>query len=420
MKKNDPIYIGENAIDHLVDYLNAHGLTRFTLVADENTHAALGKRVDDALRAQNGYDVTTLVLTGEEIIADAHYLLHVLANSPVAEQVFIAVGSGTITDICRFASHRSKNNFIAMPTAPSVDGFTSVGAPLVLAGVKQTLNCQPPLAVFADLPTLQQAPKRLIAAGFGDIVGKYTSLADWELGRLLWNEPYDANIAERARAGLHACVRHADEISSASADGIRYLMDSLVESGLCMLELGSSRPASGSEHHCSHYWEMMLLQEGRPALLHGAKVGFATTLMIEQYGKIRAMSRQEMLDRLEAAELPDRDAEIAAIRQAYGDGADGVISAQAAFLDLPPEAFDQLKHRIAAHWDEIQAIAAALPTSDDVVASLKQVGTPTSAEELGLTADEVRRARQYGHYLRDRFTVMKLSRVLDLALTGES
>jgi glycerol-1-phosphate dehydrogenase [NAD(P)+] len=417
MKKNDPIYIGENAVEQLVSYLDAHDLTRCTVVADDNTYAALGKQVDDTLRAQAGYDVTTLVLTGEEIIADAHYLLRVLANSPAAEQTFIAIGSGTITDICRFASHRTRNNFISMPTAPSVDGFTSVGAPLVIDGVKQTLNCHPPLAVFADLPTLQNAPERLIAAGFGDIVGKYTSLADWELGRLLWDEPYDEDIARRARTGLETCVRHADEIATASAEGIRYLMDSLVESGLCMVELGSSRPASGAEHHCSHYWEMMLLQEGRPAMLHGAKVGFATTLILEQYNKIRTMSRREMLDRLETVELPDRENEIAVIRQAYGDVADGVIETQQAFLNLTPEDFDQLKRKIAEHWEDIQAVAAALPATEDVVAALKKVGTPTSAEALGLTADEVRRARSYGHYLRDRFTVMKLSRVLDIALT---
>ncbi|MEO1442070.1 MAG: iron-containing alcohol dehydrogenase, partial [Chloroflexota bacterium] len=177
MKKNDPIYIGENATDHLLNYLNEHGLKQLTLVADDNTYAALGEQVDKALRAQD-FDVTTIVLTGEEVIAGDPYLVQVLAKAPVADHTFIAVGGGTITDITRFISHRTKNNFISMPTATSVDGFTSIGAPLVLDGVKQTLISQPPLAVFADLPTLQNAPQRLIASGFGDMVGKYTSLAD--------------------------------------------------------------------------------------------------------------------------------------------------------------------------------------------------------------------------------------------------
>ena len=39
------------------------------------------------------------------------------------------------------------------------------------------------------------APQRLIAAGFGDMIGKITSLADWKLGSILWDEPYDTAIA---------------------------------------------------------------------------------------------------------------------------------------------------------------------------------------------------------------------------------
>jgi glycerol-1-phosphate dehydrogenase [NAD(P)+] len=415
LKTNNPIYIGDSAVDELLKYVEANGLNQFTLVSDANTYAALGRQVEAALQGK-AYNLTTIVLDGEEVIAGGDYLLQVLANAPVADHTFIAVGSGTITDITRFISYRTKNTFISMPTATSVDGFTSIGAPLVLDGVKQTLISQAPLAVFADLPTLQNAPKRLIASGFGDMVGKYTSLADWQLGRMLWDEPYDEDIAKRARTGLDTCINYANEIGKADADGIRYLMDGLVESGLCMLEFGSSRPASGAEHHCSHYWEMMLLNEGRPALLHGQKVGFATTLIIGQYNKLRSLSRQDVMDRLEAATLPDRAEEEAIIREAYGDAAEQVIRDQSAFLDMTPEKFDATKRKIAEHWDDILAIAESLPSVEEVTAALDKVGGPTTAEELGVTDDEVQRALRYGHFLRNRFTVMKLSRILDISL----
>ena len=62
-------------------------------------------------------------------------------------------------------------------------------------------------------------------------------------------------------------------IGQASPSGIEKLMDSLVDSGMCMLDFGNSRPASGAEHYMSHFLEMKLLREGRPAVLHGAKVG---------------------------------------------------------------------------------------------------------------------------------------------------
>ncbi len=39
-------------------------------------------------------------------------------------------------------------------------------------------------------------------------------------------------------------------------------MEGLIEAGFCMLDFGNSNPASGAEHHMSHYWEMKLLREG--------------------------------------------------------------------------------------------------------------------------------------------------------------
>ncbi len=348
----DPIYVGSDAISKLVEYADQKQLRRFTIVCDDNTYRALGQRVQQAL-AEHGLAVNVVRLTGAEVIADEHYLVQVLVEAPLDDRTYLTVGSGTLTDITRFVSHRTGKAFISMPTAPSVDGFTSIGAPIVISGVKQTILCQAPVALFADLDTLCSAPNKLIAAGFGDMIGKITSLADWKVGHIVWDEPFDEAIFKRSQAAIASCIKHAPEIGQNSREGVRQLMDALIESGLCMLDFGNSRPASGAEHHASHYWEMKLLQEHRPAILHGAKVGFALTLVAEQYAKLRALSRQQMLDRLEAATLPDREQEIAAIRQGYGALADDVIREHAPFLDLTEAGFERVKKRIAECWDEI-------------------------------------------------------------------
>ena len=403
MNPINPIYIGNNAIDELIAYCNHHGLKRLTLVADDNTYAALGQRVEAALQAQ-AFDLTSIVLHGEEIIADEQHLIRVLANAPVADQTFIAVGSGTITDITRFVSHRSRNPFLSIPTAPSVDGFTSIGAPLVLDGLKQTIISQPPLAVFADLPTLQAAPRPLIAAGFGDMLGKITSLADWKLGALLWDEPYDEAIAQRAQAALDGCIHHVDAIAAGDDTGIRHLMDSLIDSGLCMLEFGSSRPASGAEHHASHYWEMMLLRAGRPAILHGAKVGVATIQIATLYNRLALISPEQSHDVLANATLPDRQRETETIQAAYGPAAEAIIAGQTDFLNMSQADFDALKSRIERHWDEILAIANTVPESKQIAADARhKVGGPTSGQDLGLDPNETVQGFAYGHYLRNRF-----------------
>lgn len=403
----------DKAEEHLIAFCQENGYHRLLMVADRNTYAAQGEAVEKALR-NAGFDLKTVVFSSPEVVADAQHILDVLVEADRQERIFIAVGSGTLTDITRFSSHRTKTSFLSLPTAPSVDGFASIGAPIILHGVKVTVICHAPIAIFADIETLAQAPRAMIAAGFADMLGKLTSIADWRIGRLLWDEPYDESIAERTLAAVQLCIDNAAAIGAGSEGAVRVLLDALLESGYCMLDFGSSRPASGAEHHYSHYWEMKLLQEGRPAILHGAKVGVATVLVAGWYATVRSLSRQQVADLLEASTLPGRDEELARIRAAYGAEADEVAAAQAAFLNLDAAKYDALKRKILAHWDDIQAIAAQVPAPEQIAGWLKEVGGPVTTAELGLSPQEEALAAANGHYLRDRFTVRKLVRVLGI------
>jgi glycerol-1-phosphate dehydrogenase [NAD(P)+] len=191
-------------------------------------------------------------------------------------------------------------------------------------------------------------------------------------------------------------------------------MEGLIETGLCMVEAGNSRPAGGSEHHMSHYWEMTLLKEGRPAILHGAKVGVATTLVARRYEKIRHMTRDEVSVRLAATPLPDREREITLLQNVFGAVADQSILEQAPFLNMTAEDFAQLKAKIVERWEDIQAIAATVPAPVDLVELLRKVGGPADTGGLGLIEAEVATAEKYAHYLRNRFTVMKLAHILGI------
>jgi len=420
-----PVYIGAHAIAELIAHCQSRQAARFLLVSDENTHAVLGHRVEASLREQ-GWNVRTVVLQGPEVIADEAHIVQVLLQAGDEERTYVAVGSGTVTDITRFCSHRNRSTFISLPTAPSVDGYTSIGAPLIVRRLKQTAITQPPEAIFADMQTLCEAPRDMVAAGFGDMLGKYTSLADWRLGALLWDEPYGVEIAQRARRAVQGCADSVEEISQASPAGIRHLMEGLLESGLCILAFGESRPASGSEHHLSHFWEMKLLQEHRPAILHGAKVGIGTVLTARRYETIRSLRRQDVAERLALAPPPGGEAEIRRIRSAYGapsewrlckkEGAlaDQIIAQQQPFLEMSPTAFDALKRRIVDQWEQIQEIADSVPPAQELARMLKQVGGPTAPHEVGLAEDEVQQALESAHYLRQRFTVAKLGHLLGL------
>jgi len=406
-------YLGDNAVEHLIQYCEAQNLNRFFLVADRNTYAALGQSVETALQGCD-WDVKVMVFDNPEVVPDEAFIMQVLMKADQVERTYLAVGSGTVTDITRFVSHRTRRPFISLPTAPSVDGFTSPSASLVIGRIKQTVMAQPPMAVIADLETLAEAPQPLIAAGYGDILGKAIALADWQLGHLLWDEPFDVEIAQRVRETLDACVDATSEIGQASPAGVRKLMFSLIDSGLCMLDFGNSRPAAGAEHYMSHYLEMKLLQEGRPAVLHGAKVGLCSIYVADLYAHLRQVGKAEAIRRLQTTFLPDRSAEVQRIRSVYGPIADKLIIEQTPFLDLSPVAFAMLKERILNHWDDIQALTAGVPAAQWFSEHLRQAGGATTPADLGLSEAEVHQALQDSHLLRNRFTVCKLARLMSL------
>jgi len=413
MAEHLPVYIGANTFERLTQFCRERGLSRVTLVADENTHAALGRRAEAALKAA-GLTADTVVLRGDDIGADAESVYQVLLGLDKGARTFIAIGSGTVTDVTRFVSHRSNSEFISLPTAASVDVYTSIGAPMIIDGAKVTVGCQGPIAVFADLPTLCAAPRALTAAGFGDLIAKLTSVADWELGHLLWDEPFDAKIAQRARQAVWDCVDKLDSLAAAKPEGVEALFLGLIESGFCMLDFGETRPASGYEHHVSHFWEMKLLREGRHSIFHGAKVGLGVLASARLYDSVRRLSADDVRSRLATTPMLSRAAEEATIREGYGEHARFAIETQEAFLSMTAVQADALRRRIIDRWGEVLRIASSTPPAAEIESWLRQAGGATTPEALGLSAEEYEMGLRVGHYYRARFTIKKLTHILGL------
>ena len=406
-------YLGENAVLHLLKYCNAGNINNFLLVADQNTYPVLGRAVEDALK-NRGWDIKSVVFDNPAVVPDEDFIVQVLMEADQVERTYLAVGSGTITDITRFASHRTRRPFISLPTAPSVDGFTSPSASLVIGRIKQTVMAQPPEAVIADLATLAAAPQKMIAAGFGDILGKAIALADWQISHLILDSSFNLEIAKRVQKTLNACIQAAGEIGRASAEGVQKLMFSLFDSGMCMLDFGNSRPAAGAEHYMSHFLEMKLIREGRPAVLHGAKVGLCSIYAAELYARLRALDRDTAAVRLQATPQPDRQVDIQRIHAVYGPIADNLVVEQAPYLDMSANAYSHLQQHILERWEAIQAVAAEVPTPQELADLQRQAGGATTPAALGLSDEEVEQAVLHSHLFRNRFTICKLGRMLRL------
>jgi glycerol-1-phosphate dehydrogenase [NAD(P)+] len=406
-------FIGTAAVAHLVQYCETNQFDSFLLVADQNTYPILGQTVEGVLKMR-GWDIKSVVFDRPEVIPDEDFIVQVLMEADQVERTYLAVGSGTITDITRFASHRTRRPFISLPTAPSVDGYTSPSASLVIGRIKQTVMAQPPLAVIADLPILAAAPQKMIAAGFGDILGKAIALADWQISHLVCDSSYNPHIAARVRSTLDACIEAVGEVGRASAEGVQMLMSSLYDSGMCMLDFGNSRPAAGAEHYMSHFLEMKLVREGRPAVLHGAKVGLCSIYAAELYARLRALDRETAAQRLQATPQPAPQADIQRIHTVYGSIADKLVIEQAPYLNMTSNAYARLQQHLLERWDEIQSVAAEVPSPQEVRRLLRQAGGAVTPAELGLSEEEVEQAVLNSHLFRNRFTICKLARMLRL------
>ncbi|TLS51552.1 sn-glycerol-1-phosphate dehydrogenase [Paenibacillus antri] len=285
----EPIVLAPGAVDAAADWLTASGYARVQVIADANTYEAAGKRLTDGLVARGASAVPTIVLPNAlgDVAADEASVVQVLLDAQrTGAEALVVVGAGTLHDIARYAAFTCGRPFVSVPTAPSVDGFTSVGAPLIVRGDKITIPAVGPAAIFADVDLLTAAPRALIAAGFGDMLGKYTSLFDWRFGAATADEPYSPLAAAITERALAKCVAQAGAIGRGEPAAVVALMEALIESGLAMLIFGQSHPASGAEHHVSHYWEMEYIRRQRRQLLHGAKVGVACALVSERYRRI--------------------------------------------------------------------------------------------------------------------------------------
>jgi glycerol-1-phosphate dehydrogenase [NAD(P)+] len=279
-----PVVVAQDALERFGEYVSAQHWTGVLLVMDANTQEAAGERVAGALSAA-GVSARELVFPQREgLLAGEDEAARVRAAAEDGMQL-VAVGSGVITDIVRYAAHLADRQFVSVPTAASMDGYASSGAAMQIDGVKVTYPARGPVAIFADPRIAAAAPAELTRAGIGDLLAKATARVDWLASHLLYGEPFSAQVAERMLEPLTFAASNAERVMAGEADAIHALLAGLVQSGIAMAIVGSSRPASGCEHHASHFWDLLAARGMRPHASHGLQVGYATrfTMRLQRF-----------------------------------------------------------------------------------------------------------------------------------------
>ncbi|MBO7729947.1 MAG: sn-glycerol-1-phosphate dehydrogenase [Lachnospiraceae bacterium] len=405
------------ALQKLPSLLGEYGYQYPYLICDTNTYRVCGQQVCGILDAAKiHYEMIILQSPLEgDLPADEEAFGRVCMAFPKECDVVISIGAGTINDLGRYLSYITGREFLLVLTAPSMDGCVSGVAPLIQNHLKITFPAHAPLALIGDLKILSEAPMKMLSAGVGDILGKYNCLTDWKLSAIVNQEYYCSTIEGIMRSAIDKTMEAAKHLKERRAEDIRTLTEGLVLSGIAMDFAGNSRPASGAEHHLSHFFEMQFLFDGIPAVLHGTKVGIGTVITLGFYNQLANIERPDF-DKLrkQITERPDMDAWTAEIKRAYREGAPMVLELEEKARKNDPEKLRQRLRQIEVHWDEIQALAASAPKAEEIAGILKSLDAPITPEEVGVCREYVADGILYAKELRDRYTVLQLLWDIDM------
>ena len=279
--------------------------------------------------------------------------------------------------------------------------------------MKTTFDAQTPTAIIGDTEILKNAPYSMIAAGLGDLLGKFTCLCDWKLARLINGEHYCERIVELVENCVTKVLGDAEKVKARDPETMGKIMEGLVLAGVAMSLYGNSRPASGCEHHMSHYWEMIFEQTGKRPVPHGTQVGVGTVLILKLVEALRKTPVDFDAARASARAYDPFSWENK-IREAYGPAAQGVIDMESAAGKNETAGRLARIDRIEAHWEEILTLLEGLPSSDQIAHILCSLDSPCLPDQIGVDRTLLKKTYLYCKEVRARYTILQM--IWDLGL----
>lgn len=398
------VEIGHGMLARTAEILKNNGFpTHILLVADKNAlRAADG--IIDILQA-GGFQLKTILFddlrTAEEPDAKK-----VASESQDCDGI-LSVGAGSCNDICRRGALLADKEFALFATAPSMDGFASGTSPITENGFKTTRPARQPSIIIGDTSILAAAPGELKAAGFGDLLAKYVALTDWRVSHITTGEYYCPAIAQKTREILAEVTAKCDSIQNQDEQSAGQLMEALVLSGLMMKLADSVRPASGTEHIISHYWEIKEMEQGVLPDYHGKKVGIATLYASRIYHDMIRHTHP-----IFSEDQTDWD-DVYAV---YGSHFRSEIEK----LNTPTVTSETSPEILAEHWTEIcDVVRAELPTPERIKEWLTRAGASVSYKDLSVHKELALEGLKYHPYMRHRMTLMRLLPMTDIKIKPE-
>lgn len=388
------VSIGKNAVYDLEKYAKEY--KNILVVADENTYNVGGEIISCEILKEK---IENKVIFKSEgfLVPNEEAIEKIKEKVSEKTDLILGIGSGVVNDLCKYVSFLKKLPYFIVATATSMDGYASDGAALIIKNMKVTYKSHVPNVIIGDVDFLKNAPIEMIKSGYGDILGKFSCLNDWKLSKLVNNEYFCDYVYNLTYDIVKKTVPLAKKLLERDENALKTLMEALVVVGIAMSYVGYSRPASGSEHHLSHFFEITGIIDNEPYFCHGTDVAYSM-LAVQKL-------REEILkkDFPEKKEFDEKNWE-ENIKRVYKKASQGIIELQKKVGLIYGDRFLTYKE----NWEKIKEILSEVPSSEKTEEYLNEIGLPVKDFYEMYKKEKIYDAILYAKALKDRYTVLWL------------
>lgn len=384
------------------------------IIADVHTWPALGEKVFRLFQAE-GIPVCSHIFPEEEFHAEWKYVETVdalLDENPGA--VLVSVGSGVINDLCKLSSHHHGQSYLTLPTAASVDGYSSFGASITYQGAKQTFSCPAPVAIVADIDVIAAAPAPMTAAGYADLAAKVPAGAEWMISDFVGTELIQSDAWHVLQDYLDDFLSRPEAVAAGDPDAIADIFEGLTLSGIAMQAARSSRPASCCDHLFSHILDMTEHRYKGKLQSHGFQVAVGTMTMCAAFDELFKLDLTKLDVDACVKAWPTLEQEQERALELFKDfPAPKLGYTQITQKYQDSEEIRRQLEKLKTEWPSFkQKLQAQVWPFKKMQAAFKAAGAPYDPSMIGVSREQ----------LRDMFPIVQMMRfrynLLDLAKRG--
>jgi len=367
------------------------------IVSDQNTYQIAGKNIFDSIVNNGNKHCQSLIMQSPK--ADEADVLKII-NQAQNDNLIIAVGSGTINDLCKIASFRLQIPYIVFGTAPSMNGYASSNASITVGGRKTSFPAHLATAIYLDLNILIKAPTRLIKAGIGDSLCLSTCHFDWLLSHLILQTTYNQIPFDLLRENYQKLISFS---ATTDQNFIETLAKTLIISGFGMYICGGSYPASQAEHLIAHYIEIKYPKIAENSY-HGEQIAVCTLSVADLQEKILQQKNLQIrptnFNKNDLEEIFDKK-----LTEHFFDE----INKKA----INDDDTKKINQNLQDNWLNIKTkLQKAFISKDELLKCYRQFALPENCEEIGFEKPIYNQALTNSNLIRNRFTSLDLIKII--------